>query len=258
MWRSISHDVVNLVGDGITRGVTLSLPTELARRLLPVGLELGPQALTEPGTHPLILYFQSISNAHLTVPTLLPSLTYSELVMGVPFSYVTRGPPRSIGRGPFLFMPRLELDNILAMLGGVLFWGYPKRVTAISITERRFMVSGQRGAPMAALDFDPGGELRPIYGYPAFEPIRQIMEQPLVSCLPAGVGPCFACSDYKRSWSVAALRPLSTVLHIGRGLARGLPSGSFAARGIDLSALGSYELRAPWSIGPLYPCSSHG
>lgn len=48
---------VNLVGDFLARCVTLAWPSEIVRGFLPYGTTLGPQQLTPPGTHPVMLFF---------------------------------------------------------------------------------------------------------------------------------------------------------------------------------------------------------
>jgi hypothetical protein len=249
------YDRINLVGEGLTRGVTIPLPTEQVRNLLPLGLALGEQDLTPPGTHPVIFFFQVMFRAHMTIPTVLPPMTYNEHILGIPFSYVTRRLSSSLRSGPFFFMPRLHLDSFLATIGGVLWWGYSKQMANITVTERRFVVSTSGGDPLIALDFDPTGDYRPVDHYQNFKPIGRIMRQPMVSQLPVGAGPWFACSNFERGLSVGELRPLSTSVHITREFVHGLPCGSFRAEGIDRSPLGSYELRAPWRQGLIYPCS---
>ena len=46
---SSPFNVVNLYGSGCLRGVTVAMPTAQVQRLLPKGLELGPQSVTPPG-----------------------------------------------------------------------------------------------------------------------------------------------------------------------------------------------------------------
>ena len=91
MEPSFPYSAVNLVGDGIMRVVTIALPRAQVLDLLPHGLELGPQDLTAPGEHPVIFHFQEMLRAHMTIPSLLPNLTYHEQVVGIPFTHVTPG-----------------------------------------------------------------------------------------------------------------------------------------------------------------------
>ena len=82
---------INLHGDGTMRGVTLALPTDRVRDLLPAGMELGAQDVSPKGTHPVILFFHDMFRAQMSIPTLLPNMTYHEHSVGVPFTYISRG-----------------------------------------------------------------------------------------------------------------------------------------------------------------------
>src|SRR5262249_11656390 len=118
--------VVNLNGNSTVRGVTLALPTERVRNFLPAGLELGPQDVTPRGTHPVILLFQEMFRVQMSMPTVLPSLTYHEHIFSVPYCYLSSGSITPGYPGPYFFMPRLYLDSAEATAGGVLFWGFAK------------------------------------------------------------------------------------------------------------------------------------
>ncbi len=251
------YNDVRLIGDGVIRGATLVLPTQTVQDLLPHGLVLGPQTLTPPGTHPVVLFFNDLFRAHMNIPTLLPNMTYHEQVVGVPFAYVTRsiaGPS-----GPFFFMPQLWLDNVLATLGGLLFWGFAKRLARFTVTADRYAAVDESGRPLISLDFEPVGEPAPLSQFPLFEPLRQLMDQPLVSQLPAAMGPLFACSDFAKNWHTARVRPLRSAVHIARAFVPGLPCGRFPETdlhpGIDESPFGAYEIHSQWSQGLIYPCA---
>ena len=59
------------------------VPRDAVRGLLPGGLELDDQSLTPSGTHPMAFHFSDVVDAHLTVPNVLPSLTYCELIVSI-------------------------------------------------------------------------------------------------------------------------------------------------------------------------------
>lgn len=250
------YTYVSLDGDALLRGVTLVLPSDVVLGLLPHGLELGDQSLTPPGTHPVILWFQTMLRAHMSIPTLLPNMTYLEHILGIPFAYVTRGPITARTPGPYLFMARLYLDNLLATVGGVLYWGFAKQMADLSVTRDAFTVD-RRGERLISLQFEAKGDYAPADRFPHFEPVRQIMTQPLVSQVPLALGPFFACSDFDRQVEEGKMRPLSTVVEIDEQFVAGLPCGRFPAHGrapgIDVSPLGSYEIRCPWRQGLIYP-----
>jgi hypothetical protein len=257
--RRRPFDFVNLVGDGLIRGATVVLPSAEVLRLLPHGLELGEQDLTPRGTHPVLFFFQDMYRAHMTIPTLLPNMTYNEQIVGVPFCYVT-SPLHRRGAaipGPFFYMARLFLDDFVPTIGGLLWWGFAKKLATILVTEDRIAVLGRKGETVLSLDFQPVGEFRPLSALPHFERVRRIMDQPLVSQLPLARGPWFACSGFDKKWDVAEARPLTTVVRIDRSYVPGLPCGRFPAvgrsEGIDQSVLGSFQIRVPWRQGLPYP-----
>lgn len=257
----IPFNHINLIGEGIMRGVTVVLPTAEVQNLLPHGLELGEQRLTPSGTHPILLFFYDMLRVHMSVPTLLPSMSYREHLVGVPHAYVAPGPMGSARSGPFFFIPRLYLDNYLPTLGGVLFWGFAKQMANITITQDRYAVSGTSGESLISLDLKPTGDSRPITHYASFEPIYHILCQPLVTQVPLAVGPWFAASMFDKKWSTAELQPLSTVVRIHQAFVPGLPCGRFPAEGcaagIDQSPLGSFVLKTRWRSSLIHPPSLH-
>jgi hypothetical protein len=195
--------------------------------------------------------------AHMTVPTLLPNMTYHEQILGVPYTYVAQG-----GAGPFFFMPNLWLDDFVPTLGGKLFWGFAKRMAKMVVTADTWAVLALTGDPVMSLDFEPTGEWRPVRGWPSFEPVRRIMSQPLVSAVPVAAGPWFVCSNFDKRWSDAEVRPLSTVVRIDQAFVAGLPCGRFPAEGrtegIDASPLGSFQVKARWRQSLVYPAGRWG
>lgn len=254
------YDYVSLNGDGIMRGVTLALPSDHVRGLLPHGLTLGEQSVTPPGTHPVIVLFNEMLRAHMSIPTGLPSLSYHEHSLGVPYSYLTGSTllASSFGdAGPFYFQPRLHLDNFLATLGGTLYWGFSKAMASFTVTADSYTVISSRGANVTSLSLAPSGAFRPIAEMPSFDPIRAMHDQPIISMLPIAMGPFFVCSSFDKDWGNGTIRPLQTVTRVDEAYVPGLDIGTFPeagkAPGIDESVLGSYEMRLPWRLSMAYP-----
>ncbi|MCK6590580.1 MAG: acetoacetate decarboxylase family protein, partial [Polyangiaceae bacterium] len=134
------YNEIRLVADSIQRCVTLIWPTEVVERLLPVGMRLGEQCLTPPGTHPVNLFFHDMIRVHMNTPTLLPHMTYNEHVVGIPFVYTTRNWLNWVSSGPFYYMPILLLDDVFAMSGGRLWWGFPKSPARFRTTRDSYLV----------------------------------------------------------------------------------------------------------------------
>lgn len=245
---------IQLVGDGVIRAATLVLPSERVRTFLPYTLELGEQTMTPPGTHPVVMFFQEMVRAHMTVPTLLPNMTYHEYVMAIPFTRVSA--MGGLGsRAPLQFMPRLYLSEWLPTIGGLLFWGFAKEMARYHVTNSRIALASFRGDPLVSLDYEPAGDYRPVKEYPHFAPLCGVMSEPLISQLPAAMGPFLACSNYDKDWSRAVLRPIRTRVTIQSSFVPNLPCGEFGDGGSSIvdSPLGSVEIQAPWRLSLLYP-----
>jgi Acetoacetate decarboxylase (ADC) len=261
-------NIVNLHGEGTLRGITVAMPTQQVLRFLPAGLSLGPQTVTPPGTHPVILSYNSMYRAVMSVPTLLPTLTYNEFTLGVPFTYTQPGAlGRTLGgaigallgrrgdqpQGPYYYMPLLYLDSVLATMGGLMFWGYAKKLARFKLATGRYAIDGEDGAPRTSMEWQYLGEAAPQASFPYFNPVREMLDQAVVSQLPAALGPLFVVSEFNKDWSRATLRPLATSARVDAEFVPGFGTGSFPAtgesEGIDTSVLGSYELNAPWILG---------
>ncbi len=254
------YGYLSLNGDGIMRGITLALPRHEVEGLLPYGLTLGEQRVTPDGTHPVIVLFNEMLRAHMSVPTGLPSLSYHEHSLGVPHCYLSGSARMFAGLtrgGPFYFQPRLHLDNFLATLGGTLFWGFDKVMASFTLTESAYSVTSDRGDQITVLDHHSSGEFVSIDAVRNFDPIRRMHDQPIVSMLPMGMGPFFVCSNFAKNWRHGRIRPLRTVTHVKEAYVPGLGTGTFPregeAPGIDQDVLGSYEMRVPWRLSMPYP-----
>jgi acetoacetate decarboxylase len=245
---------INLHGDGTMRGVTLAVDRNFVRDFLPAGLELGNQDVTDTGEHPVILLFNDMSRVELSIPTLLPPMTYHEHSVGVPFTYISNGSLTPGSPGPYCFVPKLYQDNFWARLSSLIPWGFPREMASVNVTANRYTVASESGQRLTSLTWRTKGEgaYRPIAQYPNFKPVRQMLSQPLIS-----QGPIFILDDFDKAWDFAMVRPLRTVLEVDVAYVEGFECGSSPASGlspgIDSSVLGSYELRVPWRLGVPYP-----
>lgn len=249
-------DRIDLQGHGCFRGVTLAVPVAAVRRLLPPRLDLLPQTLTPPGTHPVVLSFNALARAEMSVPTLLPPLTYHEFTLGVPCCGPAAGEAADAASSGWYYMPQLLLDSLLATMGGVLYWGYRKRLARFRVGPGRFAIDAEDGTPLVSLDHQAVGEPLPVDHWPHFAPVRGLLDQPLVSRLPLALGPWSVVAPFERHWPSATLRPLRTALRLHHDILPGLgqilgtrhPADGLAD-GLDVNVLGGYELRAAWRLG---------
>jgi hypothetical protein len=249
-------NALHLSGTGTLRYMTLVLPAHSVRDLLPYGLELAPQQMTPSGTHPVLMGFHDMFRLHTTTPSLLPSMTYHEHSVGVPYCSVTAG-STPYDPGPYFFMPAVFLDHLLATIGGLLFWGYAKQLASISNADGRYTVARVDGKPVLSVSYNALGVARPIAEYPQFELQRQALSQPIISMVPFSMGPFFVLAGFPKRWDVAMLTPLAAAIDVFTDYVLGLSSGRYPStgrsKGIDVSVTGAYELQAPWQLTSPHP-----
>jgi hypothetical protein len=232
--------------------MVLALPSSIVRALLPAGLELGEQHVTPRGTHPVIFLFHAFSHCQFSFPTLLPSMNFHEQTVGVPFNYVRAGHGVEGSRGPYYFMPKLYLDDRWVLMIGRTWWGFDKEMAIVNATADRYTVTSLAGRRLVSLGWGDRGDAghQPIAFYPEFEPIRQMLSQPLISASRLVAGPFFTLTDFDRRWNLATVRPLRAVLDVDPSYMPGLDGGHYPASGssedANSSVLGSFELSAPW------------
>jgi Acetoacetate decarboxylase (ADC) len=240
------------IGDGITRVVPLALPSAKVRAWLPTGLELGGQDITPTGTHPVIFLFHGFSHCQFSFPTLLESMNFREQTVGVPFTYLRAHNGVADSSGPYYFMPKLYLDDPWVLMIGWVWWGFNKELAKVDMTADHYTVTSLAGRRLASLAWSAGGsdEHQAVRGFAAFEPIRQMLSQPLITMFPSPGGPLFALTDFDRRWNLAKVRTLQTVLELDVSYMPGFDAARYPASGWseddDSSAPGSYELLAPW------------
>jgi hypothetical protein len=257
---------INFVGGGVIRAFTLVMPTADVQAMLPPDLELGAQTLTEPGLHPVVLYFQEMVSAHMNIPVPMPAVTYHEQILGIPYCYSKANSVQ--GRhGPFYHMPNLWLDNWQAIVGGRMWYSFPKvkgvatLTAAQNGTPARWAMADMGGQPQIALNYEPVGDFEPLHTQPNFANFcvgpQGIMNQPLVVRMPFGVGPVLQASHFDKKWDDAVIRPLRATMEISKSFSTGLPTGRFPAHGwgegIDTSPLGAFEVHARWRESFSYP-----
>ncbi len=252
-------NIINLNGDGTIRGMTIVLPVDRVRDFLPAGLELAEQDVTPKGTHPIIVHFNDMFRAQMSIPTLLPNMTYHEHIFAVPYVNISRGSITPGRPGPYFFMTKLFLDSFWATLGGLVFWGFAKEMASFQITGERYSITSLTGPRITSLEWkvDEKHGHKPVAEYPHFAPVREMLSQPVISMIPASMGPFFILSDFDKDWDVATVRPLRTALDVDVAYVPGYECGRYPdtgwSPGIDQSVLGSYEVRAPWRLSLPYP-----
>lgn len=259
--QDLPFSSVNLVGDQIIRVVTLSWPEHVLRGFLPPGFELGPQDLTPEGEHPISFYLSQMLGLTLTAPNLLPVMTYNELCVVVPHVYVRGGAGPHERAGPFLYLPRILLDNVWAMTGGLMFYAYPKRLADFTVRDGDYRIRERSGTEILRYDYQAVGTPRPPGDWPLFGPARRMLSMPVVTASPFGVGPVAMCTRYDKLWTRATVQPLHGSLAIASSFIPGMPTGTYP-RGeqpasIASSMLGAFDLRCRVRQSVSYPWRFH-
>jgi hypothetical protein len=186
-------------------------------------------------------------------------MTYHEHFIAIPFAFLSRTTLIPGYPGPYYYLVKGYLDSFFATIGGRFLWGLPKELTNLKVTANQYTVYNPCGRRLTSLAWNTHGEnnFRPLAELPNFSPIREMLSRPIVSMMPAAVGPFFVTSDFHIQWEAATLRPLQTTVEVDVAFVPGYECGRYPASGrspgIDRSVLGSYELQAPWKITTIYP-----
>jgi hypothetical protein len=224
-------------------------PLDTVRGLLPAGLDLAPQSVTAPDLHPVLMGFgrqENVTMEHLGWLPIFP-MNYLEYFIGIPA--VQR---RGCGpyHEPYLYMARLYLNSFLPVLGGVLFWGFPKELAVIKQGPGHFQVSTLRGQqPLISLESTATGDFSAALAHQNFAFVGGLLGQRLVEKSLDAHGPLLSAT---MTWDLAQaeLRPLQATMEIASAFLPGLPTGRFESPtpGIDQNPMGAFELRTTWRL----------
>jgi Acetoacetate decarboxylase (ADC) len=205
------------------------LPAEVARALLPPGLEPWSQGAAAAGRQPLILVFGE--HRRVGLERLPFGLCYRELVIGLPFVRPRHGPP-----GPFCHLPLLLLDRQLPTLLGRWLYGFAKRRATIRRAGDRFEVDRRSdGAPLLA------ARARPTVTEADLEPVRSLLEQPLIS---RGRGDRWRYARFDFGLERARLEAVEAEIRVHPDLLAGLPAGPIRVER-------AFRLATEWTLGRL-------
>ncbi|MGH1345004.1 MAG: NAD(P)-binding protein [Nannocystales bacterium] len=238
------------VGTLDSRIVVLGLPRERVEKLLPLGLELAPQTLTFPDKHPVFVMF-----SHDHFEAWFGEMDYNELMVAVP--YVQRTALHVANRGPFVYMPRLYLDEDLPRRLGNLLYGFEKELGNIANGPDSYTVRNRDNDQLiASATFAEAGTPQPPSSLPLFQSVRKLFEMPTISQALRivddeafderdFVSPFLACTVcYDFSDATATVQPLTATVEFTTALTPpGLPPGPIAVPSLDTEVLGAFRLR---------------
>jgi hypothetical protein len=225
---------------------TLSYPLTNILRLLPDELEPGPQTLTAPGIHPVLMLFGHHRNVHLGGLPLF-ELTYFETVLSIPF--VQWKDNRRAYRGPLAYLRRMYLSELIPVLMGYPY-AFPKelaRIQGLPDYRVRTLVGDQ---PLLRGDFHPYGPSQDAMTFPNFADVVSMFQQPFV----CNIGFGYVCSNMTFDVTKAAVRAADAHIVVEQAFVDGLITGPTSLPGLDTSPLGAFMFEAPWQITPPFGC----
>ncbi len=250
------------VGTIDSRIVVLALPRADVERLLPLGLELAPQPLTFPDKHPVFVMF-----SHDHFEAWFGDMDYDEMMVAVP--YVQRSAVHVANRGPFIYMPRLYLNDETPTRLGNLLYGFEKQLGKIDNGESDYVVRTPDGSTaIATARFVEAGRPQPPSEIPLFHSVRKVFDMPTISqALRIVDDDAFderdfvspmLCSTvtYDFSDETATVQPLRATVEFTDALTPpGLPTGAIDVPSIDASVLGAFRLKANQVVSLPGSCS---
>lgn len=252
---------MRLLGEWNLHVVQVALPEEHLRLMLPPALDLAPQDMTPPGTHPLRFYFTADIHAWMSWPPGIDML-YQEHCLGVPFLKRLGQSYPQAPAGPCYYTPRIWLDQWMPTYGGLVFWGYEKRLANIDVTQEdtpdgwtTYAVADRMtGIPQITARWKYGREeLDSVYEVVNFDAQRFAMDQPIYSELPMSVGPFQFYSNLQMTWGSARVKGIEAEIEIHQPFVPGLPVGRFTSPGgITDHPFGAYLLSCPWELSLPY------
>ena len=250
------------------RVVVLGLPRRDVERLLPSGLQLAPQPLTMPDRHPVFMLFSQEN-----FDAWFGEMDYRELLLGVP--WVEQADAHVPNRGPFIYMPRLYLDEALPRVLGNRIYGFEKLSATIDVEDDAYtvrdehggelLVSGRfevAGEPVAPETLDAWGELQEMFEQPTISQAMRIVDDNAFYRRTGG--PFLSCNNrYRFDHEELRLTPLRATVRItGDFSPASLPSGSFEVPSIAEHVLGAFHMQVPQEISlpgschdVRYPCA---
>ncbi|HEY1011384.1 MAG TPA: hypothetical protein VGE07_01690 [Herpetosiphonaceae bacterium] len=241
---------LHAVGNYLASVVTLPLEARLVGSWLPPELELAPQDITPPGTHPAHLLFGDERQVHLNW---LPffRIKYAEFAVVVPFVQWKRAGAGY--RGPFLFTPLLYLNKTLPIIAGKVLYGFPKVKAVIKTGRQRYEITDEDNHFLVT-EADFSDNQAPVTTAERAV-ISRLIQQPSVSRMSSGR---YVWSAFDWRLPEAKLTSINAEAGLRSQFIMGLPSGltTYAASGVaDYSKGGAVRMFTQWTLSLPAPCT---
>lgn len=232
------------VGHYLCTIVVLPLNVTMVQSWLPDELELAPQSITPPGTHPVNILFGDERDVHINIFPFF-HIDYMEFAFVVPF--VQWKHTKNAYRGPFLFTPLLFLNKELPILAGKILYGYPKRKAVITSIDEHYRVV-EKGNLIISGDFQTTAQ------HPAqteFDTLNSLLQQPNIS--QSILGP-FVCAVFDWNLTPVKITARQADVDIVAGLLPNQPELKQQVSGFDFSQGAAYFLDTVWTLTMPHPC----
>lgn len=222
-----------------------ALPRDLVQSMLEPGLVLAAQDLTPPNEHPVLLLFGWQSDVR---PNRVPfgGGRYMEFIVSVPF--VQHAHPRLHERcpGPFIYMPRLFLDQLFPTLLGIWGYGYNKSLATIQADQSDYTVYRRNTqTALISASYKATGPTGSETDFPHFTLTRRPYALPLVSRTRFGN---WHYSFYDFALGQALIQPIEMTIKVYSREVGGLPPGTYTVPSIQKQGLGAFFITTDATI----------
>lgn len=226
------------VGHYLCSIAVLPFEKDVVTSWLPDVLELAPQDISPPGTHPVNLLFGKERNVHLSFFPWF-HIKYMEFAFVVPF--VQWKDTSHQYRGPYLFTPLLFLNKLLPILAGKILYGYPKRDAVMSEKRGHYTVV-EKGTEIISADFTRTTQTP---NQSELDTITALLQQPDLS--QSIFGPyIYATFD----WNIPSAKIIAETadLDIQAGLLPNQPAIKQTVSGFPTQGQGVYHINTNWTL----------
>lgn len=229
--------------------VVLSPRNPNVEALLPPGLRLGKQDITQPGTHPVVLMFGHHSRVRPWFMAPTAGGAYDEWIVATPF--LERGTGDT---APWSYTSRLYLNSLRYVLPGRMY-GYPKALARTLVNEDQssyIVETFPSGKPRVSMTCQPLGPSMPFVALPRAARLAPIFNKPFVQRL--APMPWLG----SRMWfelDAAIVRPVAAHFKLADGCAPGLKAMSMDVGSIVNGIPGAFHMSCDWMLSRPYLAS---
>ncbi len=225
-----------------------SVPNDFLQSLLPSDLVLASQNYTPAGQHPLLFMFNNTwlhTNPNLVkivaTENVEMKLNYFEFIVMIP--YVQFSDNEYNSNAPYCFLPILYLNNILAVLGGRVFWEFNKQMAGFTVGDGDFFVTEESTNELLLSSTSlMAGFLQPNKSVSNFQDIVPILQLPVIEHGPYG----YVSSIYKIGLDNTEIAP--TGILFKNQSCNFMPSGLTSSPSIQENQLGAFLMEYDWAL----------